>query len=125
MACVAQPAEDRSVARRLAINRTQRLVLGFFALAWGALVVMLGASPAIRDVMAGRVPGTGAPVIIAFVVLLFCFLTVLSIGVLRQSRLVFWLVLVAFAAGLARVPVAVLQLSGRMAPEGPDWYVVV
>ena len=37
----------------------------------------------------------------------------------------FWLVLVAFAAGLARMPVAVLQLSGRMAPDGPGWYVLV
>jgi hypothetical protein len=53
------------------------------------------------------------------------FLTVLAIGVLRRWRWLFWAVLVAFAAGLARVPIAVLQLSGRIAPEGPKWYVLV
>lgn len=40
-------------------------------------------------------------------------------------RWVFWLILVAFAAGSVRRPVAVLQLSGQMVPEGPDWYVIV
>jgi hypothetical protein len=108
-----------------AINRTQGLVLGFFVVAWAALVVMLAVSPAVRDVTVRRMPGTGAPAIIGFVVGLAGFLTLLTIAVLRRWRWAFWLILVAFAAGLARVPVAVLQLSGRMTPEGPDWYVVL
>jgi hypothetical protein len=70
-------------------------------------------------------PGTGAPAILGFVVALFAFLAVLGVGVVRRWRWAFWLILVAFAAGVLRVPVAVLELSGRMAPEGPDWYVVV
>jgi hypothetical protein len=37
----------------------------------------------------------------------------------------FWLILIAFAAGVIRVPVAVLQLSGHMTAEGPDWYIVL
>lgn len=58
-------------------------------------------------------------------VALLGFLAVLGCGVVRRWRWLFWVLLVAFAAGLARVPVAVLQLTGQMAPEGPDWYIVL
>ena len=113
------------MSRTRAINKTQGLVLGFFAVAWVALVALLAVSADVRDVTVRRMPGAGPPAVIAFVVALLVFLTVVGIGALRRWRWVFWLILVAFAAGLVRVPVAVLQLTGRMAPEGPDWYVVV
>jgi hypothetical protein len=108
-----------------AINRTQSLVLGFFVVVYTLLVIMLAVSTEVREVIVGRMPGTGGPVVVGFVVGLFGFLSVMAIGVLQRWRWVFWLILVAFAAGALRVPVAALQLSGRMAPEGPDWYVVV
>jgi hypothetical protein len=114
-----------AVEQSRAINRTQGLVVGFFVLAWTVLVVMVAVSPAVRDVVIGRMPGSGASVVVGFLVALLGFLTVMAIGVLRRWRGAFLLILVAFGAGLLRVPVAVLQLSGRMAPEGPDWYVVV
>ena len=107
------------------MNRTQTLVVAFFLCAWISLIAFLVASPAVREVTVNRMPGSGTSTIIAFVVALSGFLTVLAIGVLRRWRWLFWLLLVAFAAGLARVPIAVLQLSGRMAPEGPNWYIVV
>ena len=113
------------MARFHAINRTQRLVLGFFVVAWVALVVILAVSADVREVTVSRMPGGGTPALFSFVVALLVFLTVLAIGVVRRWRWLFWLILVAFAAGLARVPVAVLQLSGRMVPDGPDWYVLV
>jgi len=109
-----------TVTRSYAINRTQGLVLAFFVLAWAGLVVMLAVSPAVRDVTTRRMPGAGASVLIGFLVALLVFLTLLTIAVLRRWRWAFWLILLAFAAGLARVPVAVLQLSGRIEPEGPD-----
>jgi hypothetical protein len=109
----------------IAINRTQGLVLGFFVVVYASLVVMLTLSAEVRDVVLGRVSGVGAPAIVGFLVALLGFLSVLTIGVLQRWRWVFWLILVAFAAGVIRVPVAVMQLSGRMAPEGPGWYVVV
>jgi hypothetical protein len=86
---------------------------------------MMAVSPAVRDVLVSRMPGSGAPVVVSFLVALLDFLTLLAVGVLRRWRRALWMILVAFGAGLARVPVAVLQLSGRMAREGPDWYVVV
>jgi hypothetical protein len=48
------------VTRSYTINRAQGLVLGFFVLAWTALVVMPAVSPAARDVVVGRMRGSGA-----------------------------------------------------------------
>lgn len=108
-----------------AINPTQSLVLGFFVVVYASLVVMLTLSAEVRDVVLGRVSGVGTPAIVGFLVALLGFLSVLTIGVVQRWRWAFWLILVAFAAGVIRVPVAMMQLSGRMAPEGPGWYVVV
>jgi hypothetical protein len=82
-------------------------------------------SPAVREVTVRRVPRTGTPAVVTSAVLLLGFLTVLAIGALRRWRRLYWLLLLAFAGGLARLPIAVLQLSGGTAPEGPDWYIVV
>ena len=35
------------------------------------------------------------------------------------------MILIAFGLGLIRLPVAVLQLLGMLAPAGPTWYVVL
>ena len=107
------------------LNRTQRLVLAFFALAWLLLAVIVALSPAVRDESVRRMPGSGAPATVAFLAALLVLLAVLGIGVVRRWRWLFWLLLLAFAAGALRVPVAALQLSGRITPQGPDWYVVL
>jgi len=107
------------------LNRTQRLVLAFFALAWLLLAVTVALSPAVRDESVRRMPGSGAPATVAFLAALLVLLAVLGIGVVRRWRWLFWLLLLAFAAGALRVPVAALQLSGRITPQGPDWYVVL
>lgn len=111
------------VACRSMVNRTQGLVLGFGLAAWVSLVVILVTAPEIYD---RSLPDVGHPTAVAvvFVLLLSAFLGLVGTGVVRRWRWIFWLVLVAFLAGLIRVPVAVLQLSGRMAPTGPAWYVV-
>lgn len=107
------------------ISRTQGLVLGFFALAWVTLAAILVLSQPVRELTLRRMPGTGLPSILALLAGLLGLLTVLAIGVVKRWRWLFWLLLAAFAAGVARVPVAVLQLSGGMSATGPDWYVVV
>ena len=113
------------MARAIAVNRTQGLVLGFFALAWLLLSVILALSRSVREVTLDRMPGTGTPSTFVFLMALLMFLVGLGVGVVRRWRWLFWLLLVAFAAGLFRLPLAVLQLSGRMEPEGPNWYVVL
>lgn len=117
--------EHSSVAPTHAINRTQRLVFGFFVLAWMTLAVSLLWSSAVREATLPAVLGTGPRAVLAFLVGLLGFLTVLGIGVTRRWRWLFWLLFLAFAAGLLRVPVTILQLSGRLSPEGPDWYLVL
>jgi hypothetical protein len=105
------------------VSRSQALVLWFVVVAWVSLVVILVTAPEVYD-QALPALGHRRAVEIAFLVLLSAFLGLLGVGVLRRWRWIFWLILVAFGLGLVRVPVAVLQLLGTLAPAGPTWYVV-
>ena len=122
---------DRGVspaARRFApimINRVQALVLGFLLMAWISLVVILVAAPEVYERRLRSLPGAQHVAEIVFVVALTAFIVLLSIGVLRRWRWMFWLILIAFLFGVLRIPVAVLQISGQMRPDGPPWYVIL
>ncbi len=105
------------------VNRTQALVLGFFVVALSSLLVVLVAAPDIYD-HAFRLPDGSAVAEVAFLVMLTGFIGLLAVGVLRRWRWTFWLVLVAFLAGVLRVPVAILQLTGVLAADVPTWYVL-
>src|SRR4029450_14058957 len=104
------------------VNRTQALVLGFFLMALASLLVILLAAPEVHD-QALRLPGTGRATEIAFLAALTAFITLLAVGVVRRWRWAFWLILVAFLAGVLRVPVAILQLTGALPADVPTWYV--
>jgi hypothetical protein len=104
------------------VNRTQALVLGFFVVALVSLLVILVAAPDVYD-QALRLPGGSGVAEVAVLALLTGFLGLLTVGVLRRWRWIFWLVLVAFLAGVLRVPVAILQLTGVLAVDVPTWYV--
>jgi len=105
------------------VNRTQALVLGFFLLAVASLVVIRLAAPDVYD-EALRLPAGDRRLETAFLAALVAFITLLGVGVLRRWRWIFWLVMLAFLAGVVRVPVAVLQLSGLLAADVPTWYVL-
>jgi hypothetical protein len=105
------------------VNRTQALVLGFFVVALASLVVILVAAPDVYD-QALRLRKGSAAMEVAFLAALTAFIGLLTVGVLRRWRWIFWLVLVAFFAGVLRVPVAVLQLTGVLAADVPAWYVI-
>jgi hypothetical protein len=105
------------------VNRTQALVLGFFTMALGSLVVILVAAPEVYD-QALRLPEGSAAAEVAFLAVLAAFIGLLTVGVLRRWRWMFWLVLVAFLAGILRVPVAILQLIGVLTADVPTWYVI-
>jgi hypothetical protein len=107
------------------INRVQALVLGFLLTAWISLVVILVAAPEVYERRLRSLPDAQRVVEIVFVVALTAFIVLLSIGVLRRWRWMFWLILIAFLFGVLRVPVAVLQISGQMRPDGPLWYVIL
>ena len=107
------------------INRTQAVVLGFVAAAWLTLILVLVAAP---DVFAGALQlqagGSRVPEL-AFLVALTAFLGLLGLGVVRRWRWLFWLILVAFLAGVLRVPASALELAGVLPMTGPAWYLVL
>ncbi|MFL6044920.1 MAG: hypothetical protein ACJ72M_07375 [Propionibacteriaceae bacterium] len=110
---------------RIMINRVQALVLAFLLMAWISLIAILVAAPEVYEQRLRSLPGPQHVVEIVFVVALAGFLVLLSIGILRRWRWMFWLILIAFLFGVLRIPVAVLQLSGQMTPDGPPWYVIL
>lgn len=110
---------------RVTVNRTQAVVLGFALLAWLSLVGILVAAPETLDRTLRLLPGNRQPAELAFLVALSAFIALLGVGVVRRWRWTFWLVLVAFLAGLLRVPASVLELFGVLPSMGPTWYVLL
>lgn len=111
--------------QRVAINRTQWLVLAFFLAAWVTVVTILALSPQVYRPGLARAPSSLRVAEIVFVVALSGLIGVISVGVVRRWRWLFWLILAAFFLGVLRVPVTVLELSGHMTASGPAWYIAV
>jgi hypothetical protein len=59
-----------------------------------------------------------------FLAALVAFIGVLCVGVVRRWRWMFWLIMVAFLAGVLRVPAVILQLTGVLAADAPTWYLL-
>jgi hypothetical protein len=102
------------------INRTQALVLGFFALVWASLVVLFAAAP---EIYYRAMQLSSAGVGLLFLVGVSAFIALLGVGVLRRWRWAFWLIAFAFLFGVLRVPATVLVLEGVLPANGPAWYV--
>jgi hypothetical protein len=107
------------------LNRSQVLALGFFLLAWASLLVILAVAPEVFDQALRLPPGDGRLAEFAFVAVLTVFIALLCVGVVRRWRWTFWLVLVAFLAGVLRVPASILELAGFLPAAGPTWYVLL
>ena len=105
------------------INRTKALVLVLFALYWLAVALILVADRPVFD-QVGGLPIHGLPADIGAFLVLTALLALLSAGVVRGWRWTFWLILVVFVLGIRTVPVAVLDLTGRLPQQGPTWYVL-
>ena len=106
------------------VNRTQALVLGFFALVWVGLVLIVAISPEVYD-RTLRVPNGDRTVEVGFVAALSALIAILAYGVRQRWRWVFWLILAAFLAGLLRLAASALELGGILPAQGPGWYTVV
>ena len=112
------------------VNRTQMLVIGFFILVVLSVVVIWAAAP--RVLKKELLPSGAAahPLIeIIFAAGLGIVVAVLATGVLRRWRWTFWLILIAFLAGVLRVPIALVQLAGLahtgpLKTGAPAWYVL-
>lgn len=106
-------------------SRTQLLVLAFFACAWIGFLAILLFAPDVYPATLGVKPRDILTVGLAFVAALSAFLGLLTVGVLRRWRWIFWLILLAFLLGFVRVPASVLQLTGVLPATGPAWYAVL
>jgi len=109
----------------MGINRTQALVLGFCLVAWLGLIAIVVAAP---DVFAGALqvpPGGSLGPELAFLLAITAVIGLLGVGVARRWRWLFWLILVAFLAGVLRVPASILELAGKLPATGPAWYVLL
>ena len=84
----------------VAVNRTQRLVLGFAVLVWVVVAVILLVSPQIYDGSAGDRPFRRWQVDLGLLVFLSIPPALLALAVVRRWRWAFWLVLAAFLAGI-------------------------
>jgi hypothetical protein len=93
-------------------------------MALGSLVVIRAAAPDVYEQALNFPPGWPHWAKTVFPIALAVFLTLLSIAVLRRWRWLFWLIVVAFLAGVLRVPAAVLQLTDVLPTPLPNWYVV-
>jgi hypothetical protein len=110
------------------MNRTKALVLALFAAYWIIVVVILVAARTVYDgllAQAVRLSGNQRPAEIGALLVLTVLLAVLSTGVIRNWRWTFWLILIAFLAGILRLPASALQLAGIVPSQGPAWYVVL
>jgi hypothetical protein len=107
------------------VNRTQSLVLGFFAFVWVSLAIILLVEPGIYD-SAMKLPAGPHPLAdLAFLGAITAFILLLVVGVLRRWRWTFWLILGAFLiGGVLRVPASLLGLAGVLPAAGPTWYVM-
>jgi len=99
-------------------------VLVFFAVTLPALFVIAVFSPGIFAATLGPL-GNQPAALPTFLILLTLFLAGVAYGVLRRWRWIFWLLVVAFLAGVLRVPTTVLELSGAIPRQAPDWYLIL
>jgi hypothetical protein len=107
------------------VNRTQSLVLGFFAVVWICLVALLLVEPGIYDSAMKLSAGDHRLADLAFLGAITAFIVLLVVGVLRRWRWTFWLILVAFLiGGVLRVPASLLELAGVLPAPGPTCYVL-
>jgi hypothetical protein len=109
----------------MVLNRTQLLVLSFFALIWIALIAIFVFSPEVYTSTLQRVPGDIVAIEVSFLLALTAAIGLLVAAVVRRRRWAFWLILVAFLFGLLRLPVSGLQLAGVLRATGPTWYEVL
>lgn len=107
------------------MNRTQALVIGFFAVALIGLVAIVALAPDVYSETFKISPNSSPALELALLLALTAFLVLLSIGTLRRWRWFFWLILVAFLAGILRLAASILQLTGLLPSAGPLWYMLL
>jgi len=115
--------DQKVIARRL-----QRVLIVFFVLAVLFALVVYIADPSIyvKTLSLAPFPVDRYPLpVTLFLVGLVVFLVILSVGVVRHWRWLFWLLLVAFGASVLQIPAAIFQFAGVLPDPYPLWYSLI
>jgi hypothetical protein len=115
--------DQKVLARRL-----ERVLIVFFVLAVLFALVVYIADPSIyaKTLSLAPFPADRYPLpVILFLLGLVVFLAILSVGVVRHWRWLFWLLLLAFGASVLQVPAAILQFAGVLPDPYPLWYSLI
>ena len=105
--------------------RLEKAVIAFFILAALSLLVVYLADPAIyaQSLSLTSSPADRYPVpVTLFLAGVLVLITLLSFGVVRHWRWLFWLILIAFTGAVIQIPVEGLQLLGVFPNPYPVWY---
>jgi len=100
-------------------------VIAFFILAALSLLVVYLADPAIyvQSLSLTSSPADRYPVpVTLFLVGILALIALLSFGVARHWRWVFWLMLLAFAGSVLQIPLIFLQIVAVLPSSDPLWY---
>jgi hypothetical protein len=100
-------------------------LIAFFILAATSLLVVYLADPAIyaQSLSLMSSPADRYPVpVTLFLVGILAVIALLILGVVRNFRWLFWLLLVAFTASALQIPVTLLQMTGVLPSSDPLWY---
>src|SRR6266705_5129627 len=100
-------------------------MIAFFMLAALSLMVVYLADPAIyaQSLSLTSSPADRYPVpVTLFLVGVLVLITLLSFGVVRHWRWLFWLILIAWTSSVIQIPVEGLQLLGVFPNPSPVWY---
>ncbi len=111
--------------QRVIVRWLERGVLAFFLLAALFLVVVYVTAPSIYAETLKLQPSGGDHypwAVTLFLVAILAFVAVLSVGVVRHWRWVFWILLIAFGFSVLEIPVGILQLTGVLPSSFPVWY---
>lgn len=103
------------------VNRTQSLVLAFFVAVLVSVIAIRVAAPDVYD-QAFRLPPGDRGLETIFLAAVVALIVLLATAVFRRWRWTFWVITVAFLAGVLRVPVVTLQLMGFLSADVPTWY---
>jgi hypothetical protein len=109
---------------RPTVNRTQVLVLGFFAVVVATVVATRLAAP-LTYARGLRLPVGNDRVQLAFLAGVLALVAVLAAGVLRRWRWTFWLIMFAFLAGALRIPAVAFQFLGFVRGNVAAWFLLV
>src|SRR5258708_29811253 len=100
-------------------------MIAFFTLAALSLLVVYLADPALyapsRSLTSSHADRYPVPVTL-FLVGILALIALLILGIVRNFRWVFWLMLVAFAGSALQIPVILLQIADVLPSSDPLWY---